>query len=70
MQIDEFNDLVQKYREKNPHVRKGQAMFNLAWKHFDGMAYRVIGYEGIDPFYKDANIPAFINFLVKEGYIT
>ena len=69
MDIEEFNKTVRDYREKNPHIRRGQASFNIAWKLFDGLAHRVIGIEGLDPFYKDENLPAFINFLVKEGFV-
>lgn len=55
---------VNEYRRKYPQMREGQIFFNVFSDMWPDKVQQVTATE-VDPFYDDARIPAFINFLVE-----
>ena len=65
--MQEFNQLVQQRLVENPHWRKGQATFLVAWDHFTGRLQPIITTDR-DPFYSDDKIQDFMVYLVDNGF--
>ena len=67
--MQEFNQLVQQRLVENPHWRKGQATFLVAWDHFTGRLQPIITTDR-DPFYSDDKIQDFMVYLVDNGFFS
>lgn len=58
-----YNDFVRRWNERqyDPYnERRGQAAFNALCEFDSGIAELVRGVPGLDPFYDDRAIPAFL----------
>lgn len=65
MTRDETDVLVlqaAKYVKKHPHIRYGQAVFNLLYESFPELADEIRG-GGLDPFHHDDRVPQLIDWL-------
>ena len=67
MTHSDFARLVAEKMEKNPPYRKGQATFLVAWEQLGEKLNSVLGTDK-DPHYTDDNIPAFMVYLVENGF--
>lgn len=68
---------VQKFREHIEHVltferkwRLGQCAFNEMLNYRPDFAEQVRGDSGLDPFYRDQNLPAFFQAAVERGVLS
>ena len=67
MKTWEFDLLVQQKMQENSQWRKGQATFFVAWEHIGEKLNSVLGTDK-DPFYGDDRIPAFMSYLINNGF--
>ena len=51
---------------QNPGQRRGQAYMNHLLKVCSGLYHSIPQGEGIDPFYVDANIPVFLQYVGEK----
>jgi hypothetical protein len=58
--VETWVRLLKEAKEQYPEWRTGQAMFNTLYQLEPEVADMVRGRLGIDPFYNDNNIPAFL----------
>lgn len=69
MKVSEFYKLIE---ARDPHLRKGQAAYNLAYEiapaGYGQIISEMAGSE-IDPFYNDTKLGAFIARLVELGVL-
>lgn len=63
MTFEEYVVEVQREHLSNKALRLGQAYFNVLNRHRPDLAERVRGVFTMDPFYRDNNIPSFLEFL-------
>ena len=54
------------YQRAHPLQRKGQAAFNLLSEKAPDLASRVAGIKYVDPFYNDANLSAFFQWIEEQ----
>jgi hypothetical protein len=62
MDLDEFNYKLNSYIKRNPHVRKGQAAYNVLFELFPTEVGVLTGTD-IDPYYDDRKIALFVTRL-------
>lgn len=60
MNLEEFVTEAEKVHRKNPEWRRGQAYFNTLYAVRPDIANMIVS-TGVDPFYRDDWIPAFLD---------
>ena len=65
----QFEAMVKNHMKTHPDQRKGQAMFNVAWDHIGDKVDYILGSEK-DPYYKDENIPVFMEYLTENNFFS
>lgn len=63
MSWQDFIDQVNANQAQYPSWRIGQAYYNTFAEIFPNVAEQIVG-TGLDPYYNNSNIPAFIGFAV------
>lgn len=63
--MDPMTALMTKYTAQPCGMRTGQAYFNAAYDLWPEVVNRIRG-TGLDPFYDDANLPAFFAYLLRN----
>ena len=64
MRIEEYHRQVGISRARHPDWRSGQAHFNALCKLRPDLSEEVRGDLALDPFISDANIPAFLDWVM------
>ena len=64
--VAEVVSSAEKHRKKYPCLRKGQAIFNYVDENYGPVARQVQFEDGIDCFYDDSRINAFLDACFKR----
>jgi hypothetical protein len=64
MDMENYFNVVNQQRLKNPRWREGQLLYNTFYMLNPGMGTWITG-KDIDPFYDDSKIESFLEFISK-----
>ena len=64
---ESFINYLIAFQTRHPSIRIGQHMFNTLCYYNPNLAKDIRGQlDRIDPYYKDSNVPAFLNYVIQN----